>query len=202
MDDDGLSCAAYINLCCAGDVQVPQVLLQLRVGRFQVEKSLHEILQPLHTVRQEWGQGMRLATSGAAIDTNYAEQLRSPGLQMTQNHLAQLPSPLRSSSVPVSCWHRKLIGRTSATQNLLSVPLKLRACAVCLHGARADGADEQYISSTGTIQRLKLNVHAASHHHFPQHQARGAASPVSAEFAAISSRQGCRTRQRYGSRSG
>ena len=41
MDDDGLPCAAYIDLCCAGDVQVPQVLLQLRVGCFQVEKSLH-----------------------------------------------------------------------------------------------------------------------------------------------------------------
>ena len=43
MDDDGLPCAAHIDLCCAGDVQVPQVLLQLRVGCFQIEEGLHEL---------------------------------------------------------------------------------------------------------------------------------------------------------------
>ena len=42
MDDDCLPGAPYINLCRAGDVQVPQISLQLLVGCFQVEESLHE----------------------------------------------------------------------------------------------------------------------------------------------------------------
>ena len=42
MDDDCLPGAPYIDLCRAGDVQVPQISLQLLVGCFQVEQSLHE----------------------------------------------------------------------------------------------------------------------------------------------------------------
>mmetsp|Transcript_6257 Transcript_6257/g.17970 ORF Transcript_6257/g.17970 Transcript_6257/m.17970 type:complete len:237 (-) Transcript_6257:85-795(-) len=44
VNDDGLAAASDINLLGGGDVQVPQVRLQLRVGCLQVEQSLGDRL--------------------------------------------------------------------------------------------------------------------------------------------------------------
>ena len=57
MNDDGLSAAANVHLCCAGDVQIPKVSLQLRVGCFQIKEGLqrHHCVykgareQPMHS---------------------------------------------------------------------------------------------------------------------------------------------------------
>ena len=40
-----------------------------------------------------------------------------------------------------------------------------------------------------TTGKLEASIQAASHQHYPLYRVRGVASPVSAEFAAISSRQ-------------